>query len=98
MLQTEVDMILAQLTGERDPHVLAHAYDSHRNYPSHPASVAKINGRRLALFLRLNLVERRPGHEDLPDDKADHILSDRGMAFGKAVCRQFNLAMASPPL
>ena len=98
MTDTEIEDILAQLNGPRDKHVFAHAYNCQALYPSHTPPTINAGIRKLQLYRRLGLVTKRPGHEKVSVEQADHIPSERGLQFGKAVNERFKLALAVPPL
>ncbi len=98
MTDSEISDILAQLTGPRDKHVFAHAYNCQCLYPAHRPPTISAGIRKLQLYRRLGLVTKRPGQENLIVEEAEHILSERGLKVGRAINERFKLALAVPPL
>jgi len=94
MDQSALDEIIAQLTGRRDKHVIAHAYNCRFVGQGDDAFVVDVSARKLGLFRKLGLVTKRPAHKNRLVADADHILTDLGMAVGKAINQQYDLALA----
>jgi hypothetical protein len=94
MNDNEINLIIAQLNGKRDKHIIAHAYNCRNIGNGEQAVTVEIGNRKKAVFRRLGLIEKRPGHKSRIVAEADHILTPLGLEIGKAITTKFKLALA----
>ena len=98
MSDDEFEFISSQLRGKRDIHTIAHIYNWQCRHGSEEPPAVPLKVRKLANFRKLGLIEKRPGQEKRRVAEAEHILTERGIAFAKSINKRLNLALAVPAL
>ena len=94
MNQVKIDKIIAQLAGRRDKHIIAHAYNC-RHFGAGQDAIAVGGGlKKKAMFRRLGLIVKRPGHETLSANEAEYILTELGLEVGRQITGRYRLALA----
>ncbi len=90
----DINLIIAQLSGKRDKHIIAHAYNCRHIGTGEQAVTVEIGNRKKTAFRRLGLIEKRPSHKNRIVAEAEHILTPLGLDVGKAITTKFKLALA----
>ncbi len=94
MADEQIEQIIAQLTGRRDKHIIAHAYNCWSVETGGNAMTIQVGNRKKSVFRRLGLIEKRHDHSDRPVNEADHILTELGLEVGKVLTQKYKLALA----